>query len=75
MKPIRHHIKTAISTLALMLTLSVGTVFPGVETEYDGTVSPPLNLLPIEEKIPEAENEDGIQPLTDLDDNVTQEQC
>lgn len=71
MKPRRHHIKTAISTLALMLTLSAGTVFPGVGTEGDGTIPLPPEFPPIEEEIPETDVEYGIRPLSDLDEPVT----
>lgn len=63
--------KTAISSLALMLTLSVGAVFPGLGAEGGGAVTPPPELPSVEEEIPEADEGDGIRPLSDLDEPVT----
>lgn len=73
MKHKKQHInavKTAMSTLALMLTLSAGTVIPGVGTEGDGTVPLPPKLPPVEE-VSEADEENAIQPLIDKDDPTT----
>ena len=52
------------------LTLSAGTVYPSLGTGYDGTI-PPSPEPPAEEELPETEDNDGIQPLTDRDDVVT----
>ncbi len=62
--------KAVVPMLALMLALSAGTAYPGLGTVDDGTV-PPSPEPPVEEEIPETEDNDGIQPLTDRDDVVT----
>lgn len=71
MKPKKQHIKAAMSTLALMLTLSAGAVFPGVGTEGDGTVPPLSKSPPVEEEIPETDEGNDINPLTDKGNATT----
>lgn len=71
MKRKKQHAKSLVSMLALMLTLSAGTVFPGVGTEGDGTVPPSPKSPPVEENIPDPDLEGDIKPLTDLEDDTT----
>lgn len=59
MKRKKLHVKTTVSVLALMLTLSLGAV------------PPPPKFPPIEEEIPTTDDGNGISPLTDLDDATT----
>ncbi len=70
MKQKKYHLKALISALALMLTLA-GPVFLGAGPRDDGTVPPSPKFPPVEEEIPEAEENDGIQPLIDKDDPTT----
>ncbi len=58
---------TALPLLALLLTLSAGIIFPAPGTEPTDHVPPLPKLTSVEEEIPET-GEDGIRPLSDLDD-------
>ena len=71
MKRQKYHLKTLVSALALMLTLA-GPVFPGAGEGEDGGIPTPPKFPPVEEEIPETDEGDGIQPLTDKDDRTTE---
>lgn len=70
MKQKKYHLKALISALALMLILT-GPVFPGAGKGEDGGIPTPPKFPPVEEEIPEPEENDGIQPLIDKDDLTT----
>lgn len=71
MNPIIQRFKSMLSMLMLMLTLSIGTVFSGLGTENCSIVPPFSEFSPVEMEIPETEEGDNIQPLSDLDEPVT----
>lgn len=71
MKRQRYHLKTLVSTLALMLTLSAGPVFPGTGEGEDAGIPPSPKFPPVEEEVPETGESDGISPLSDRDDITT----
>ena len=72
MKRQKCHLKALVTTLALMLTLSVGFVFPETEPKDNESVPPSPKFPPVEEGIPETGGGDGIQPLTDKDERTTE---
>ena len=72
MKQKKYHLKALVSALALMLTLA-GPVFPGAGEGEDGGMPTPPKFPPVEEEIPETDEGDGINPLSDLDEPVTLE--
>lgn len=70
MKRQKNHLKALVSALALMLTLA-GPVFPSAGEGADGSIPTPPKFPPVEEEIPETDEDGGIQPLTDKDDLPT----
>lgn len=72
MKRQKYHLKTLVSALALTLALA-GPVFPGSGEGEDGSIPTPPKFPPVEEEIPETDEGDGINPLSDLDEPVTLE--
>lgn len=70
MKRQKYHLKALVSALALMLILA-GPVFSGAGKGEDTGIPAPPKFPPVEEEIPEAEENDGIQPLIDKDDPTT----
>lgn len=72
MKRQKCHLKALVTTLALMLTLSAGPVFPGTGEGEDGGIPSSLKFPPVEEEVPETEANDGIQPLIDKDERTTE---
>lgn len=60
----------AVPALALVLTLAGGTALPGSGPNVPGAVPPIPELPPVEEEIPETGEEEGICPLSDLDEPV-----
>lgn len=69
MKRKKQRPNTALPLLALLLTLSAGTIFPAPGTEHPDPVPPLPKLPPVEEEIPETES--SIRPLSDKDDPTT----
>lgn len=70
MKRKNQHFNAAVPMLALILTLSAGTVYPVSGAE--GGVIPPLpKFSPTEEGISEINEREGTQPLIDKDDLTT----
>ncbi len=70
MKHNKQRFKASVSLLALLLTLSTGTIFHGPETEDMRTASPTPSLLAAQETKPAAISE-CTQTLTDLDGDKT----
>lgn len=56
--------------LALTLILEGGTGDPGTTPGTPGTPPPFPDIPPIEDEIPETGEEDGISPLTDIDEPI-----
>lgn len=64
MKNKRQLLKSAISTLALALTLAGNLALPEGSTEEP---NPIFQQISVEEEEPERDENDGIRPLTDMD--------
>lgn len=61
---------SVLSTMALTFVLSGGLTLPGSTPENP---DPVFRQTPVEENTSDTDTEEGIQPLSDLDETVTME--
>lgn len=68
MKNKKQQLKSVLSTLALALALAGNLALPDASLEDPNSILP---QIPVEDEVPERDEEDGVRPLTDIDEPIT----